>query len=95
MNWRNISKTLAPLALSLTIFVSGCGRSTDGRIVVELPPLDPRDEKPCYDPGIAEDAFDALGEHRVALADCRRRHQNAIDQYNEARTQIGTGKGPQ
>lgn len=95
MNWHNTSKPLVLLALSLTMFVSGCGQSTDGRIVVELPPLDPRDEKPCYDPGIATDALVALGEHRVALADCRRRHQNAIDQYNEARTQLGTGKGPQ
>lgn len=73
---------------------SGCFRSSeDGRVLVDVPKLDSRDEAGCYDPGVDRDAFVAVGENRVALADCRRRHKNVVDQYNDVRLNLGTGKG--
>lgn len=74
--------------------VTGCFGSGDGRVVVDLPALDPRDEETCPDPGVAQDAFVALRQHRVSLVDCRNRHANVVAQYNEVRENLGTDKGP-
>ena len=76
--------------LSLTMFVSGCAGS-GVRVIpaVELPALDPRDEKPCYDPGVEGTYGEALAANRTALVICISRHQNVVDTYNEARKKLG------
>jgi len=82
------------LALALLILLSliACGPSSSA-LLVKAPPLDPRDEAECYDPGVGAEAISTLGETRVALADCRKKHQNVVEQYNEVRADLG-GKGP-
>ena len=73
------------------ICVNACSESNEsGPIMVQAPPLDARVVQACYDPGIGEDALVALGEHRVALASCRKRHQNVVDQYNSVRELLNT-----
>jgi hypothetical protein len=72
----------------------GCGTSADGPAAYQAPPLDPRDEKDCYDPGVGDEALASLGDNRVALADCRRKHRNVVRQYNRVRADLGQ-KGPQ
>jgi hypothetical protein len=78
--------------LTLTL-VSACSTSSDGAAPFQAPPLDPRDEKPCYDPGVGEEAITSLGQHRVALADCRKKHENVVKQYNQVRQDLSK-KGP-
>jgi len=81
--WKN-STIKALSVLFLTTFVSGCLGSTEPTIVVgtPVPKLDPRDEATCPDPGVRGNAVQALAENRLALADCRRRHANVVEQYN-------------
>lgn len=73
----------------ITIPVSGCLGSNETATPYQAPPLDPRDEAVCYDPGIGQEAIDSLGRTRVALADCRKKHQNVISQYNQVRERLG------
>ncbi|QXN72656.1 hypothetical protein RCZAHN_47 [Rhodobacter phage RcZahn] len=54
-----------------------------------IPPLDPRDEQPCDDPGVEGTFGQALADNRVALADCRQRHENVVEAYNDVRHRIG------
>lgn len=78
------------LATFLTIFVSGC--ETSGKPILQappIPPLDPRIEAPCPDPGVRGDYLSALTANRLALAECRRRHQNVVESYNDARNSFG------
>jgi len=77
-------------AIFLTTFVSGCfGSGVEVIPRVELPPLDPRDEKPCYDPGVVGTYGEALAANRTALVICIERHQNVVETYNEARQEMG------
>jgi hypothetical protein len=68
--------------------VSGCFGSSE-LIGTKIPRLDPRDEAPCYDPGVSQDAVVATAENRVALASCRAKHQNVVDQFNSVRVRLG------
>lgn len=82
--------SLGAVAIFLTIFVSGCAPSDRPEIApVRLPPLDPRTEAPCPDPGVEGDYKAALTANRLALAECRRRQQNAVQTYNDARQSLG------
>lgn len=83
---------MAALAGLILLSLIACAPSNEAA-PYKAPVLDPRDEKACYDPGVGEDAIEALGAHRVALAECRRKHQNVVNQYNEVRSDLGT-KGP-
>ena len=72
------------------MLVSGCfGSGSDKPAPYQAPPLDPRDEKVCYDPGIKGDSISALGDTRTALADCRRKHKNVVNQYRSVRVELG------
>ena len=77
------------LALFLMTFVIGCSESNEGAAPYQAPPLDQRDETPCYDPGVDSDAIKAIAENRVALAACRKKHQNVVDQYEDVRSNLG------
>lgn len=75
------------------MFVTGCsvfGSVQPKPAPYQPPELDPRDKKACYDPGIEGDALSALGDTRVALADCRKKHENVVDQYEAVRVKQGT-----
>ena len=88
------SKNLPVRALaviSILLFVSGCfesGKPTTKP--VPIPPLTTYAAADCPDPGVAADAIQALAEHRVALADCRKRKRVAVSQYEAIRTNFGT-----
>lgn len=83
---------LVALAGLILLSLIACAPSNEAT-PYQAPALDPRDEKACYDPGVGEDAIETLGAHRVALAECRRKHQNVVNQYNEVRSDLGK-KGP-
>lgn len=83
----------AMAALLILTLVSACSKSGEGAAPYQAPALDPRDEKPCYDPGVGGEAITSLGQHRVALADCRKKHENVVEQYNQVRQDLGK-KGP-
>lgn len=76
------------------LLLSGCGESSKA-VPYEPPPLDPRDEKLCYDPGVGVEAISTVAETRVALADCAGKHSNVVTQYNSVRDRMGTNKGVQ
>lgn len=72
----------------LTMFVASCsifGDQPPPIVPVNLPPLDPRTEQPCYDPGVNGNYGEALTDNRVALADCRKKHADAVAAYNKGR----------
>lgn len=70
--------------------VSGCFGSSEPTTKPQpIPPLTPYAEAECPDPGIATDAIKALAENRLALADCRKRKQVAVRQYNEVKAAFG------
>jgi len=71
------------------IFVSGCFGSNESAAPYQAPPLDPRDEKACYDPGVTDEAFESLAQNRLALAECRKKHANVVGQYNRIRNELG------
>ena len=76
-------------ATFLMVFVSGCGQSSDIGIAPRgIPDLDPRDEKPCYDPGVEGSYPEALAENRLALADCRMKHANVVKAYLQVMERI-------
>ena len=80
----------AACAIFLTMFASGCERYDKPVIQpVQIPRLDARDESPCYDPGVEGNYGEALTANRVALASCRRKHTNVVEQYNSARNGLG------
>lgn len=89
-SFKTCGPCLKVIALSLTMFGSGCAGS-GVRVIptVELPPLDPRDEMPCRDPGVEGTYGEALAANRTALVICIERHQNVVDTYNEARKKLG------
>lgn len=89
------SKRAASLALSLLTLLSACGQSGSPVGPAPLPPLDPRDAAACSFPEIGTEALSSLTRHRVALAECSRKHQNVVSQYQDARQTFGSGKGPQ
>lgn len=77
-------------ALCLTIFVTACERSGESTYRgAPVPPLDLRTAAPCYDPDVGTDAIETLTRHRVALAECRRKHQNAVEAYEDVRENLG------
>lgn len=80
-------------ALSALLILSACDPSSKAA-PYKPPALDPRDEKPCYDPGVGTEAITTLGKTRVALVDCTRKHQNVVDQYNAVRDRMGATEGP-
>ncbi len=85
------SKTVKLILVTfLTMLVSGClGLGEEVAAPYQAPPLDARDEKMCYDPGIKGDSISALGDTRTALADCRRKHKNVVNQYRSVRVELG------
>lgn len=83
------------VAIFLMMFVNACSKSNKGTADVPIPRLDPRDEKPCYEPGVSTDALDSLVENRIALAECRRKHGNVVQQYNDVVEGFGKEEGPQ
>lgn len=90
-NYRHPAKAV----LCLTVLLSGCGPSSRPSTDPPIPPLSPRDEAVCYDPGVNRDAIVAVAETRLALASCRRSKQNVVAQYNEVRDSFGQNEGPQ
>lgn len=77
------------LASSLVLFVSNCSESSR-QAGAPIPPLDPRDSRPCYEPGVDQNAVKALTDTRVALADCRKKHDNVVRAYEGARQALGS-----
>jgi hypothetical protein len=78
------------IALSLTMFVSGClGSAVSVKPRVVIPALDPRVERACEDPGVSGTFGQALAENRTALVICTERHNEVVAAYNEAREQLG------
>lgn len=78
----------AASALLMTILVAACATSNDpGRVAVtpSLPDLSPELVQVCKDPGVDPDAIVALTENRVALAACRRLHQDTVQFYLDAK----------
>ncbi len=45
--------------------------------------LSAEDKRPCDDPGVQPgvDMRDIIADHRVALGECRQRHQRVVKQY--------------
>ena len=87
---KTCGKTRTGIALSLLMSVSGCsGSAVEAIPTVELPSLDPRDEKPCTDPGVVGTFGEALAANRTALVICIERHGNVVRTYNEARATTG------
>ena len=94
VNSKETLRTGRALAALLVLTLgSGCLGSNEAAAPYQAPPLDPRDEKACYDPGVGDEAISTLGSTRVALADCRKKHQNIVEQYNQVRADLGR-KGP-
>lgn len=79
--------------LSILTLVTACSES-DKAAPYKAPPLDPRDERPCYDPGVTSEAIETIAQTRVALADCTRKHRNVVSQYNDVRGRMGATEGP-
>lgn len=87
------------LALLMLVTLTACGGSETRTAIYTAPPpvvkvvkvpipdLSPADKKPCYDPGVPAgvDARVILADTRVALADCRNRHQRVVRQHADAR----------
>lgn len=61
-------------------------RSPAPPIKVAIPDLSPNDKKLCYDPGdpVGIDAIAVIADTRLALADCRLRHQRVVRKYSDA-----------
>lgn len=93
MIWQMTSPKRVLGALLMTTLVSACSGSGNGTPYTP-PPLDPRDEAECDDPGVGSEAISSLAQNRVALADCARRHANVVQQYNDVRGRMGVEKGP-
>lgn len=89
----NSNKTCAATRLIgasfLMMSVSGCFGSSEAAAPYQAPPLDPRDEAPCADPGLTDEALESLGITRLALAQCRKKHQNVVNQYKRVQTELG------
>lgn len=91
MTSKQTSKAAKSLpVLFLLTSVSGCFGSGDPvSAPYQAPVLDGRDAEVCYDPGIKGDSISALSDTRTALADCRRKHTNVVNQYNNVRVELG------
>ena len=79
---------LAPFALSLTLFASGCSPSTEVPPHPVLPDMPATTAAECPEPGVASDAYVALTETRLALAACRRKHHDAVAFYLDVKGRI-------
>jgi len=73
----------AALAPFLMIFLSGCARSIEA--ISPLPPLPVSLAAPCRMPAVKRDAVRSLVDHRLALAECRRRHGRTVRFYRRLR----------
>lgn len=90
LSLKNFRQIRVGIALSLTMFASGCLESgISVKPVVEIPRLDPRTEETCTDPGVNGTYGQALAENRTALVICIERHEDVVEAYNEARKRIG------
>lgn len=78
----------ARFALSLMLFASACSPSIDTAIRPVLPDMPVTTASPCVDPGVASDAYVALTETRLALAACRRKHDDAVAFYLDVKGRI-------
>ena len=75
----------------MMIFASACSPSFDpGPVAVRpvLPALPVEMVQECEEPGVDRDAIVALTENRVALADCRRRHNAVVDFYHDLQADL-------
>lgn len=76
-------------ALILTVLLSACGQSTEivPQVVrPDLPDVLPLETRAaCYDPGVTNDALADMAQHRVALADCRRKHAASVTAFDALR----------
>ena len=81
--------TRAAAVLSTTIFVSACDPYARTSTAIPIPALDPRDEAPCEDASVDGGAVQIAAQARLALAICRGKHQNVVEQYNDVRDRFG------
>jgi hypothetical protein len=70
--------------------LTGCSLFDEARpaIAVTLPPMPQSVAAPCRDPGVkaGEPVLSEFAASRLALAECRRKHANAVAFYNKARS---------
>lgn len=85
MNSKSSYPKVALFALSLTVFASACSPFIDTAVRPVLPDMPATTASPCSDPGIALDALVALTETRLALAACRRKHDDAVAFYRDVK----------
>lgn len=88
MDSRSSYPRTAPFALFLTIFSGGCAPSIETAVRPILPDMPATTASPCVDPGVASDALVALTETRLALAACRRKHNDAVAFYSDVKGRI-------
>lgn len=69
--------------------MSGCEQFARATTTTPIPPLDPRDEAACEDASVDGGAVEIAANARLALAICRGKHQNVVEQYNDVRRTFG------
>lgn len=65
---------------------SSFGPSTENK---PIPPLDPRDAQPCVDASVEGSIIEIAANARKALAQCKDKHENVVEQYEDVREQFG------
>lgn len=70
------------LALCLLTSLSACGPSIEVAVPQKAPPLARQDSAVCRDGQLSGDAISDLVDHRLALAECRRKHDRVVKFYN-------------
>lgn len=70
--------------------LAACGTSGRVPVSVALPPMPQSTASPCKDPGVKADepALTEFAKNRLALAECKRKHANAVRFYNDMRRQV-------
>lgn len=90
MNSSKTYVTKVSSAFFLMMFVSACSESgSTARVAAPVPDLSAFARSGCRDPGVDRDAVRALAETRVALAECRRKKDAAVAQYDDVKTRFG------
>ena len=77
------------LALCLLTSLSACGPSIEVAVPVKAPPISRQDSATCRDGQLSGDAISDLVDHRLALAECRRKHARVVAFYNSV---VGTAQ---
>lgn len=90
MSWKPGTNLVYALCLIGT--ASGCAQSVSPA-GVPIPDLPATVRSPCPDADIPQDAVAAVAAARLALATCRRKHDNVVRQYDEVRAAFGQKEG--